>query len=192
MDLSSKTLKRLLGDAGAGIDKSNGQDALYDVLKALADASLRNRVVDGLLGSAPTTASVQATGATGSATYRANFSAGRVIVDQTVKEFTSQADFALFATAPSIVPNGSSVVFAVVAVKSAAGAVTLQSVPGTVAVTGSQVPATKAQIQQAVGVGLHWVLIGNYTVNRTGDINTLTQSYDNSAADLGQNALVIE
>ncbi len=28
-------LKKLLGEAGAGMDESNGQDRLYDVLKAL-------------------------------------------------------------------------------------------------------------------------------------------------------------
>jgi len=31
------TLKRLVGQAGAGIDESHGTDRLYDVLKALAD-----------------------------------------------------------------------------------------------------------------------------------------------------------
>lgn len=30
------TLKKLLGDAGAGLDESNGADRLYDVLEALA------------------------------------------------------------------------------------------------------------------------------------------------------------
>ena len=32
------TLKRLVGDGGAGIDDSMGFDTLYDVIKALADA----------------------------------------------------------------------------------------------------------------------------------------------------------
>ncbi|NNL18785.1 MAG: hypothetical protein HKP37_08615 [Boseongicola sp.] len=31
------TLKKLVGDAGAGIDDSQGFDNLYDVLKALAE-----------------------------------------------------------------------------------------------------------------------------------------------------------
>ena len=31
-------LKRLVGEAGAGLDESHGTDNLYDVLKALADA----------------------------------------------------------------------------------------------------------------------------------------------------------
>jgi hypothetical protein len=31
------TLKRLVGNAGAGSDESHGTDTLYDVLKALAD-----------------------------------------------------------------------------------------------------------------------------------------------------------
>lgn len=31
------TLKRLVGNAGAGMDESHGSDRLYDVLKALTD-----------------------------------------------------------------------------------------------------------------------------------------------------------
>lgn len=191
MDLTTKTLKKLLGDAGAGIDKSNGQDALYDILLALTNQQ-RNRIVDGLLAAVPTTASIQATGPNGSATYRVNFAPGRVIVDNTVKEFIAQADFALFPTAASIVPNGSSVVFTVVAKKDAAGAVTLVVVTGAVATTGSQVPATNTVTQLAVGAGLHWVKVGEYTVNRTGDINTLTQTYNNAVADLGNGIVTVE
>lgn len=32
------TLKKLVGEAGAGIDESHGSDTLYDVLKALVTA----------------------------------------------------------------------------------------------------------------------------------------------------------
>lgn len=37
----SVTLKKLVGEAGAGIDESNGSDRLYDVLKALVDSHLQ-------------------------------------------------------------------------------------------------------------------------------------------------------
>lgn len=33
--MATKKLKKLLGDAGAGIDKSHGSDRLYDVLYAV-------------------------------------------------------------------------------------------------------------------------------------------------------------
>lgn len=36
--MANKILKSSLGNAGACIDKSNGEDALYDVLKALVES----------------------------------------------------------------------------------------------------------------------------------------------------------
>ena len=37
--MANVTLKRSIGDAGAGIDESHGEDRLYDVLAALAGNS---------------------------------------------------------------------------------------------------------------------------------------------------------
>lgn len=56
------TLKRLVGEAGAGIDESHGSDRLYDVLKELAEvsalqsAALNQFITDYNATVAPTTA----------------------------------------------------------------------------------------------------------------------------------------
>jgi len=51
--MSIKTLKQLLGNAGAGIDESHGTDRLYDILKAMLE------------GNSETISDIQATVATG-------------------------------------------------------------------------------------------------------------------------------
>ena len=55
-------LKRLMGEAGAGLDESHGFDVLYDVLKAVADtqndlvAQLNQLKADHDAATVPTTA----------------------------------------------------------------------------------------------------------------------------------------
>jgi hypothetical protein len=64
------TLKRLVGEAGAGQDESHGSDRVYDVLKELAVtqnalvAALNQFITDYNASTSPTTASAVTGGVT--------------------------------------------------------------------------------------------------------------------------------
>lgn len=176
-----KTLKRSLGEAGALLDKSSNYDSLYDLLKALA-RGFQNTVAGGLMAAAPTTPSTQVTGA-GATSWRVNLDKGVVVVGGVAKEFAAEADRVIHS-ATQLVTNGQSCVAAIVAKKSAAGAVTLINVKGPAATTASVRSPTDAEIQAAVGAGLDWVKVAECTINRTAD-TTVTQSQDNAKADMG-------
>lgn len=195
MDIVTKLLKKFLGDAGAGIDQSNGSDRLYDVLKGLADQA-RNRVIYGLDSAAPTTASTQATGVSGNLAVRINLAAGAAMVAAVVKKFAAAADTVLFASAPSPIITGQSMVFSVVVFLNAAGVLTLLSVPGLAATTGLQLAPGKTAVNAAVGLAanntqLHWIKLCDVTVNRTAD-TTLTQTQDDTVGDFGAQGVAIE
>lgn len=61
-------LKRLVGDAGAGMDKSHGSDRVYDVLEAMVTtqnamvASLNQFITDYNASTTPTTAAAVTAG----------------------------------------------------------------------------------------------------------------------------------
>lgn len=191
MDLTPKLLKKMLGDGGAGLDKSNGIDSLYDVLKGMQDQA-RNRVLEGLSTGAPTTPSAQLTGVGGTLTVRINVTAGALIVDGSQRRFAAQADLVLFGPAAywSAI-TGRSGVFSVIAKKDAAGVVTFIGVAGPEAATGAQQPPSRAAIQGAVGANLHWIKVADVTVNRTGDL-TVTQTQDDTQGDFGTQGVNIE
>lgn len=136
----------------------------------------QNRVETGLLGSAPTTASTQLTGA-GNTTWRVNISAGVVVVGGVAKSIDAAADTVIHSGS-QLVTNGQSCIAALVA-KNVSGTVSVVAVKGTAATTGSQVGPTDAAIQTAVVAGNAWVKLAECTLNRTGD-TTVTQSENNA------------
>lgn len=136
----------------------------------------KNRVESGLLASAPTTASTQATGA-GNTTWRVNLSAGVVVVGGVAKSLDVAADTSIHSGS-QLVTNGQSCIAALVA-KNVTGTVSVQAVKGTAATTGSQVAPSDAAIQTAVGADNAWVKLAECTINRTGD-TTVTQSENNA------------
>jgi hypothetical protein len=140
-----------------------------------------NRVITGMLVGAPTTASEQATGATGNLTVSVNIAAGLLSVGSIVKEYAAAADYTIFATAASPIPNLSEVYFDIIAYKSVGNnTIYLKVVQGIVAVTtvGAVVP-TDAVIEAYFETGTPWMKVGRTLVKRTGD-TTLVQSYDNT------------
>lgn len=137
-----------------------------------------NYIPNGLLVKDPTTSSAQLTG-TGNGTYRYNIDAGIIHVDSTIKEFPAAAD-QLLEPAGNIMANGYSKVYSVIAWRNPdTSAVALKVIPGTAALTGSQVAPSVADVEAALMPSAAWVLIANVTVNRTGD-TTVTQSTDNT------------
>lgn len=169
-----------------------GDDSALALVLSKLRAFSDNCVVTGLLASAPTSASTQATGATGATALNVNISAGIVAVNGQLKEFTAAVDTSLWDTTvytgddsgagTTTLTNGKSAIVTLVAASSSAtrgsGTITLVQVHGATATTGAQVAATDAEIQTKVGASLPWVKIAEVTVNRTGD-TTVTQSQNN-------------
>jgi hypothetical protein len=180
--MSSKSkviLKKFLGEGGALLGRDGGYASLRDVLAALATA--QEYRIHGLRADAPTTASTQATGV-GATAWRVNLAAGVARIGTAAKDFAAQPDFVVHS-ATQLVANGQSAVAALVA-KNVAGTVTILAVKGAAATTGQQKAPTDAAIQLAVGAGVDWVKLCEATLNRTAD-TTVTQSQDNTKADLG-------
>lgn len=145
----------------------------------------RNKVLSGLLATTPTSASTQASGATGATAWNVNLGAGIVIVGGVAKEFAAQADYAVHsATIVTGLQSTYTVVAALVA-KNVSGTVTLAVVLGTAALTagGTAVAPTDAVIQAAVGAANSWVKVAELTINRTAD-TTVTQSQDSTKRPL--------
>jgi len=141
-------------------------------------SSQRNRVVTGLLAAAPTSASTQGSGATATA-WNINYSAGVVVVGGVALDVVAAADYSVHAaTQYTGLTNGNSAIVALVA-KNVSGTVTIVTVNGTAATTGSQVAPTDTEIQASVGAANSWVKIAELTINRTAD-TTVTQSQDNT------------
>lgn len=136
-----------------------------------------NRVLDGLQAGTPTTASSQLTGATGVTEWRINLDKGLVTVGGVIAEIAAAADTVIHDTTV-LVTNGQSCVARVVA-KKVSGTITVVTVKGTPATTGSQVAPTDTVVQAAVGSGNDWVELAQCTLNRTGD-TTVTQTQNNT------------
>ena len=137
-----------------------------------------NRIIEGMLMLAPSSASTQATGA-GTLAVRVNINAGLQAVGSTVKELAAQADLVLF-NAATVLTTGQSVVFDIVAYRSKGdGLVYQRTFRGTAATTGSEVAPSDASIEAALEADTAWMRISRTTVNRTGD-TTVTQTYNNT------------
>jgi hypothetical protein len=138
----------------------------------------RNSVHRGGQVTDPTTGSSQLTG-TGNTTWNIDTTELMAAVDGVTVELALTADTAIhsgsFLTG---LADGSSCIAAVV-LKNVAGTITMVTVKGTPAVTGTQVPPTDAEIQTAVGAGNEWIKLAHSTINRTGD-TTVTESQDNT------------
>lgn len=138
----------------------------------------RNRVLQGVLVTAPTTASAQLTG-TGNGSYRVDITPGLVIVDGKVKEVATAAD-QLLEAAGDILDSGQSIVYTIVYYRSISGGVIYQrTFAGAPALTGSQVAPTDVEIEANLASGTVWFAVAEVTVNRTGD-TTVTQSQNNT------------
>lgn len=181
------TIKKLLGEGGAGMDASMGGAVagLRDLFVAVVNG-LKNRLINGGEVGDPTTPSAQAAGV-GNTTWNVNVAAARVVVGGTQASLAAAADVAVHSGS-LLMANGKSCVAAVVA-KLASGTVSVVTVKGATATTGAQVAPTDAQIQAAVGAGVPWVKLAQTTLNRTAD-TVVTQSHDNAVADLGLELLV--
>lgn len=137
-------------------------------------------VVSGLAVGAPTTPSSQITGA-GNTTWNVNVDAGLLRIDGATETVLASADLSVHAGTNLLSTSGKSCAASIVASVSG-GVVTVQAVKGAEANTGSQLAPTAAAIQAAVGPGVSYVVLGNTTLNRTGDL-VVTQTYDTSAQD---------
>lgn len=155
------------------------------VVQALAVAG-GSRILNGLLSTAPTTASTQATG-TGNTAWNVNVDKGVLYVGGKEAELAATTDLHVHSGS-QLVTNGQSCEAALVCYLNA-GNPTLLAVKGAAAATGSQVAPTDAAISTAVdaaasGKNVDWVKVAHLTINRTGD-TTVTQSQDNSVSDRG-------
>lgn len=96
------------------------------------------------------------------------------------------------ADAGILMATGQSTVYAVVLQTGAANATApaFLAIPGTPATTGAQLAPTRAEIEEAVGHA-NYVIVGDVTVNRTGD-TTVTESFDYSRRSrLGTSPLLV-
>ena len=137
--------------------------------------------IDGGLAGTPTTASTQATGATGALAWRINVDKMVGTLDGVAFELAAQADFVVYSGAgPITAAPAQSIVYALVLLQAANGTFSTVVVAGTAAATGSQVAPTDAVIAADVTVaaGLRWVRLADLTINRTAD-TTVTQSQNN-------------
>ena len=146
-----------------------------------------NRVFSGLIVNVASTPSAQLTGV-GNTTWSFNISSGLVSVDGSVGSVAALVDEAIHAGSfLTGLTSGKSCIAAIVA-KNDAGTISVVSVKGTPATTGSQKRPTDAEIQTVVGTGLHWVKLAECTLNRTGD-TMVTEAFDNGVRPiLGVNA----
>lgn len=175
--MTTKYLKKLLGDGLAGMDKSHGTDRLYDLLKAIIEQLIvtNNAVVDGGVVKDPTTPSSQLTGA-GNTTWNVDVEALSAIVNSVNGQVAAAADEAIHSGS-NLLANGQSI-YAWAVVTESGGTLDVSYVKGTAATTGSQVAPTDTEITAAVS-SANWAKLALCLLNRTGD-TTVTQSQDNS------------
>jgi hypothetical protein len=146
----------------------------------------QNRIVDGMFVGTPTTASAQATG-TGAFSYRVNVEKGIAIVNGKIKEYAAQADLVLQSgtTGNAILAVGQSINYSIVLFYNLGDNTIVQRIfKGAVATTGAQLFPTKAEIEAGFAPGTVWFRLANVTVNRTGDVDTMTFVYDNTVRPL--------
>jgi hypothetical protein len=163
-----------------------------DVLKEISDLDYwqKNRVVDGLIFSAPTSASTQASGAV-PAVWRVDKSTGLVLVDGLVNQdpgaISLNIDGEYGVALPALGVGQSIVATYLFVIFGNAEVWGSQIVLGTPATTASVLPPTNAEINAAlIALGAndpHYIRIAKLTLNRTGD-TTVTQSQDNTWRDV--------
>lgn len=142
-----------------------------------------NRVITGMLVGAPTSASTQATGASGASDYNVDITPGILAVDGVALEFAVQADFAIGNDSAEMIV-GQSKIYTIIAVKSLMQAAPrLQVVKGAAATTGAQVAPTDDEIDAMFADNTKWFRLAEVTVNRTAD-TTVTQSQNNAKRPL--------
>lgn len=142
-------------------------------LRDLADNSVRQ----GLLADAPTTASTQATGASGALGLRVDLSAGLARVNAQDYEIAPTADHVIHNAAFAWGATSSKqVIFALVLDGNSTPA--LADVAGTVAAAAAAIAPTDEEISTALGHD-NWIRLCDVTVNRTAD-TTVTQTQDNT------------
>jgi hypothetical protein len=138
----------------------------------------RNSVQRGGEVTDPSTGSSQLTG-TGNTTWNIDVTELMAVVDGVAVEIVAATDTAIHSGSYLTgFANGTSCIAAVV-LKNVSGTITMDTVKGTPATTGSQVAPTDAEIQAAVGASNEWIKLAEVTLNRTGD-TTVTETQDNT------------
>lgn len=154
-----------------------------DMLAALFMQLFGNGVMAGGLCTDATTPNSQATGAGGTLVW--NTDVPHVIGNfrGSVSELAKQTNVSIH-NAASPITTGQSIVAAVVLKKAANGVLSIVTVKGAAAATGSQVSPTDAAIQAAVTGTLDWIKLGEIQLDRTSDL-VVVASYFNSRGDRG-------
>jgi hypothetical protein len=155
-------------------------------------AFVKNCVLHGLLGSAPSTASTQATGASGATVVRVNLAAGAVVVAGTPKEFAAEADRVLHDTTvytgadagagTTTLTTANCYAYITIVAKNAAGTVSLVNCKGGTATTAALALAarcTDAEIDTKCS-SVPWVKVCDVLIYRSGD-TAISQTQDNLA-----------
>jgi hypothetical protein len=128
----------------------------------------KDLAVQGLLATTPTTAS--------SATnWNVDLTAGEAVFypDDHAEQFDAQADFDVY-TGGALIVSGQSA-YARIVVRDVSGALSLVSVVGTAAATGSEVEPTDAEVQTAVGATVPWYDVALVHLALAGTFYTQTQ-----------------
>lgn len=139
---------------------------------------ITNKVVQDLRVITPTTPSSQGSGAV-APVVNVNVNSGILASGGILVELQALTSNEVCAS-PPVLTIGQSAVCSIYGYN-ATGTLTLKTVWGAVATTGTQIQSDKA-VYLAANPTLALVQLGNTTINRTGD-TTLTQSYDNTARD---------
>lgn len=169
----------LVSEDGLARDLQEIADDLATLRDVATGAAVVNKVVEGLLASAPSTPSSQAAG-TGNTTWRANLSAGVVVVDSVEKAETAQADFSIHSG--SMLVAASQEVVARIVEQNHGGVLSTVAVKGTAvaSTTGATAPSDAAvQAALATPATDTWVELCRIRLARDAGV-TLTATYDHS------------
>lgn len=163
------------------------------------DQFFNTRVIQGMVYGTATTVCVQATG-TGAYHYHVNLHAmgtaapaGIIIIDGLVSQIAAAADINLGSgtTGNAILASGQSIIYAIYYYRGLADNVIRQGIyAGAVATTGAQVAPTNAQIEATLATGTVYLRTLDMTINRTGDVDTMTFVYDHTVRNLQHPATV--
>lgn len=138
-----------------------------------------NRVIQGMAVKAPTNASTQGTGTSGTLDGNVDIEWGMLAVGSQVKEYAVQADFAVI-DGDGIIQTGEAIVIDIVAYLSKGdNVIYLKAFAGAAALAANAVCPTDAQIEAYFAVDTAWMKIGQTKISRTAD-TTLVQTYDNT------------
>lgn len=149
------------------------------ILRLNALCGLHNHHIEGGLVKAPSTASTQATGASGALALRVNTDASLSTIRGTKREKTLAADVVLQNAAFAWGATSAKEVYCSVIYDAGAAndGDTISGKFGTVAATGVAVPLTDAEIDTLLGHA-NWIRMADLLVSRTAD-TTITVAYDN-------------